>query len=211
MNNEDAPPIYHPTRENGSRDNRSGFFRRPIRHRLSARTPLSPQALESLKLHKRPCSILKFLDQDEKTLPHGWNEVLKTFLAGTRSKDSAVPLSMLRDHEKTIVRLIFSFLVMPYAEKVRLTIPAGLVGNGYSRYLMKFVKARTTSGKYQRQMLENTALTSSSNNGFVSFVSCGRVKFPEPANRKVNMLPFILGNKESLPEALQCYYPLVDM
>lgn len=35
------------------------------------------------------------------------------------------------------------------------------------------------------------------------------VTFPEPHDRKVNMMPFIIGVRESLPEELQAYWPLI--
>jgi hypothetical protein len=46
--------------------------------------------------------------------------------------------------------------------------------------------------------------------GFVAFSKCGVVEFPEPAERNVNMMPFIFGNKSSLPDDLQCYHELIE-
>jgi hypothetical protein len=40
----------------------------------------------------------------------------------------------------------------------------------------------------------------------ISFSSCGSVRFPEAEGRNVNMMPFVLGDKESLPEELHPYY-----
>lgn len=38
----------------------------------------------------------------------------------------------------------------------------------------------------------------------------GQAKFPEPQGISINMLPFIMGKKDSLPEAYQHYWPLID-
>jgi hypothetical protein len=59
-------------------------------------------------------------------------------------------------------------------------------------------------------LLQNETTTSSSVDGFVAFSKCGVVEFPEPAERKVNMMPFIFGNKVSLPDDLQCYHELIE-
>jgi hypothetical protein len=40
----------------------------------------------------------------------------------------------------------------------------------------------------------------------IAFSPCARVEFPVPKDRSVNMLPFILGQQDSLPEDLQDYY-----
>jgi hypothetical protein len=40
----------------------------------------------------------------------------------------------------------------------------------------------------------------------IAFSPCGWVQFPAAANRNVNMMPFIMGEKESLPYELQPYY-----
>ena len=43
----------------------------------------------------------------------------------------------------------------------------------------------------------------------IAFSPCARVHFPDPADRSVNMLPFVLGDKESLPEDLQDYFDMI--
>ena len=43
----------------------------------------------------------------------------------------------------------------------------------------------------------------------ISFSPCARINFPEPQDRSVNMLPFVLGDKDSLPNDLQDYYDLI--
>ncbi len=54
------------------------------------------------------------------------------------------------------------------------------------------------------------ASSDSFENGYVSYSRCGQVQFPEPSDRNVNMMPFIFGDKESLPDNLQCYFPLIE-
>ena len=43
----------------------------------------------------------------------------------------------------------------------------------------------------------------------IAFLCCGKVEFPEPQDRNVNMLPFILGQVDTLPEDLRPYYSLI--
>lgn len=43
----------------------------------------------------------------------------------------------------------------------------------------------------------------------IAFSPCARVQFPTPRDRSVNMLPFILGDKNSLPRDLQDYYDVI--
>ena len=38
--------------------------------------------------------------------------------------------------------------------------------------------------------------------GYVAFATCGQVTFPEPEDRNVNMLPFVIGDKSSLASNL---------
>ena len=45
---------------------------------------------------------------------------------------------------------------------------------------------------------------------YVSFASCGKIAFPVPQDRNVNMMPFILGDKESLPNNLLCYHDVIE-
>jgi hypothetical protein len=44
----------------------------------------------------------------------------------------------------------------------------------------------------------------------VAYTVCGQVNFPDPEDRNVNMMPFILGSRESLPQGLQCYHDLIE-
>ena len=43
----------------------------------------------------------------------------------------------------------------------------------------------------------------------IAFSLVGTVSWPEPTGRNVNMLPFIMGDKDSLPDELRPYYELI--
>jgi len=45
----------------------------------------------------------------------------------------------------------------------------------------------------------------------VAFTPCQRVEFPEAKDLNVNMIPFVLGKKETLPESLWPYYDMIVM
>ena len=53
--------------------------------------------------------------------------------------------------------------------------------------------------------------SSGHDDAFVSYRKAGRIdRFPTPEDRRVNMLPFLLGQKGSLPDNLQCYYEIIE-
>lgn len=139
----------------------------------------------------------------------GWDDKLATVLAGTRAGTSS-PLRLLRDHESTLIRRIYSYIyIHEHAKHVKLTIPAGLVGNLGGNTAV-FGEGRTEPHCYKRRFCDTLLETSSGfNDGYVAFAKCGQIDFPEPSNRNVNMMPFILGDKESLPTDLRCYYDTV--
>lgn len=43
-----------------------------------------------------------------------------------------------------------------------------------------------------------------------NLVSLGKVNFPSPRNININMMPFIIGDKKSIPFEYQHYYPLIE-
>jgi len=144
-----------------------------------------------------------------------WKGVLEVLLAGTRDANSA--LAPLREHETTIVREIYSYIGNQWAGHVKLTIPAALVGRCADSdhcYLMRFNQGRHYPNFRHHEKIQciedDKATPSGFDDGFVAFAACGHVYFPEPAARNVNMMPFIFGDRASLPGYLQCYYPLID-
>ena len=184
------------------------------------------ERLTKRKIDLLPTSAESFYDHLE---PFRW-ELVREILVGIRQEDdddnnnnnnnanseraassNRHPLALLRNHETTLLRRIFSYVSDEWARYVRLTIPAPLVGNThYSR--LKFVAGRSPSGWYQRELMDDDDVptTSTGVDGFVSFSSCGVVEFPEPTGRNVNMMPFVFGDKESLPDFLQCYHNLIE-
>jgi len=134
-------------------------------------------------------------------------------MAGVHDGES--PLSMLRGHELTIVREICSYIGNQWIRHVKFTIPAELIGN-YATYknepsLMRFDQGRDGPNCYERVLCDGVSpMSCGYEEGLVSFARCGHVDFPEPKGRNVNMMPFIFGSKDSLPEDLQCYHPLIQ-
>mmetsp|Transcript_7831 Transcript_7831/g.18867 ORF Transcript_7831/g.18867 Transcript_7831/m.18867 type:complete len:346 (-) Transcript_7831:2773-3810(-) len=129
--------------------------------------------------------------------PYCWEGTIRTVLCGTRDKKS--PLMILGEHESTLVREIHSYLTKKFANRVKLTFPSKLVEQKDETVL-----ALMKSFQEVRRGDSNGYDVSS-----VAFMRLGSIKFPAPNDRNVNMLPFILGRKDSLPEDLQCYYPLI--
>jgi hypothetical protein len=72
-----------------------------------------------------------------------------------------------------------------------------------------FPHSRQSPGCFERMAL-HYAESSPIATGFVAFSKCGRVEFPEPMDRNVNMLPFIFGDMDSLPDNLKCYHDLIE-
>jgi hypothetical protein len=146
----------------------------------------------------------------DKLEPFQWKGTIETVLAGTRDENS--PLSALRQHEGTIVRDTCSYLGSQWAAHVKHTVPAYLVGSADTGGRMQFNHGRNGYENWPRRNLARSADTTSNgfDNGFVAYARVGRVVFPEPADRNVNMMPFVFGDKESLPDDLQCYFPLIE-
>jgi hypothetical protein len=169
-------------------------------------------AIAAQRINLLPTTAEMFYDNHLE--PFCWGPTLKALLAGTRDKEDKSPLVLLRAHETTLVRHIYSYVSNQWARHVRLTIPAALVGrtNGADT-MLRFDHGRDGQNFYRRELLRGVSATSYSgvDNGFVSFSRCGFVlEFPEPAGRNVNMMPFRLGDKSSLPDDLQSYHELIE-
>eukprot|EP00580_Thalassiosira_gravida_P014288 CAMPEP_0201680952 /NCGR_PEP_ID=MMETSP0494-20130426/50860_1 /ASSEMBLY_ACC=CAM_ASM_000839 /TAXON_ID=420259 /ORGANISM="Thalassiosira gravida, Strain GMp14c1" /LENGTH=451 /DNA_ID=CAMNT_0048164683 /DNA_START=1011 /DNA_END=2366 /DNA_ORIENTATION=- len=141
-----------------------------------------------------------------------WTGTLYALFCGTRDENS--PLVLLYKHEATIVREIHSYIANKWAGYVKLTVPAALVGNRDIRenpVYMQFNHGRCDRNWRKRIVNRDAGTTSSGfDGGFVAFARCGHVKFPEPTGQNVNMMPFIFGDKDSLPTYLQYYFPLIE-
>ena len=136
-------------------------------------------------------------------MKYGWEPSLQTILKGTRDDMNQPPISILRSYEDTIIQYIFSFLSHPWSSHVKLTVPAALVGTYLSRTRLRFGTRNSSPASYNR-------ISSGFDDGFVSYSTVGKVIFPKPNDRNVNMLPFIFGNKRSLPKNLQDYFDLIE-
>jgi hypothetical protein len=182
-------------------------------HRLSHTQALdtSEDLRNSRKLSLLPTSAREFYKEEIKSGRKSlveWNPVTRTVLTGIRSATSS--LSLLQDHETTLGRAIISMIPHPHLDNVRLTIPAGLVGNGYGSR-MRFTHGRERGNDFRRELFRDTKTESNAqNDGYVAFSRCGVVEFPAPTSRKVNMMPFILGDKQSLPDDLQSYWGMIE-
>ena len=183
--------------------------------RLDHAQPLnqSEDLRNSRKLTRLPTSAREFYKEEIKTGQKplvGWNPITQTVLTGTRSDSS--PLSKIQDHEATLGRAIVSMVPQPHLDHVRLTVPAGLVGNGFG-HRMIFTRGRRNnrSNRYFRTDSSKVSVESDAQkDGYVAFSRCGEVQFPESELRNVNMLPFVLGQKESLPLSLQAYWSMIE-
>ncbi|CAJ1934296.1 unnamed protein product [Cylindrotheca closterium] len=126
-----------------------------------------------------------------------WEGTIRTVLSGTRDKDS--PLKILREHESTLVRFIRSYLTNEFASHLTLTFPSILVEEKDEDILARIESFQEYWRGYPNEY----------DAGGVAFMRLSSIEFPPPADRNVNMLPFIFGSQDSLPRDLQCYYPLV--
>jgi len=201
-------PIYRLHRNDPPRTRGfPGGFRDTAYARLSRH--LGEEYIEDNQIRILPATARSFFE--EQLQPFVWKGALEVIFAGTRDEES--PLALLQKHESTLVRDIFSYISNQWAEHVKLTLPASLVGRTSDDSLMKFQTGRSRENRncFNRTLLAKYSGKSNGfENGFVSFAKCGRVEFPEPANRNVNMMPFIFGDIKSLPDDLQCYFPLIE-
>jgi len=174
--------------------------------RLSAPATSIEERFDSIqiKLEALPTTAEKILQ--DKLEKYGWEGSLGVLFAGTRDPES--PLAALREHETTIVKEIYSYISNRWAGHVKHTIPAAFVAR--VRNTIFQLSDRRGRGRRMRVLSDGRTASSGFDDGFVAFARCGRVEFPEPADRNVNMMPFILGDKDSLPSHLQCYFPLIE-
>jgi len=220
MHEGNRPPAYHPSRNDPDSGSYQSFRTYQSFQKTTAGIRLgghpSADKIDPRKIAMLPATAEEyFSDELEK---FGWERHLKAVLCGTRDEHS--PLKILREHEQTVIREIYSYVANKWACHVKLTIPAALVGQCFARgdknTLLRFNAGRRNGGWERRVHLNDVTdvpLNCTSNgfdDGFVAFARCGYVEFPEPTGRKVNMMPFIFGSKESLPDNLQCYHKLIE-
>ena len=141
----------------------------------------------------------------------GWTPTLREFLTGiclheVNNSQGTCYLSLLRGQENTLGRKIYSFLLPPeFAKYVKLTIPATHVGRLRDSTMVRYNGGIHTLGRSQEDIEGQTSTKSTYPSDFVAWTTCGKIDFPPPKNRNVNMMPFIFGDMSSLPIDLRCF------
>ena len=143
--------------------------------------------------------------------PIGWSPTVRTMMAGL-SQDSPSILSKLGGSSDHIMPDIFKY-VSRGSDHVTLTIPASRVGFSVGdiiRYNEGRKRRKNNLGFHEHPKYETVGnaknATEVLGKRVVAFASCGFVKFPEPQNINVNMMPFVIGDRHSLPPQLHPYY-----
>lgn len=150
------------------------------------------------EINRLPCLASEYWSKQPKA--YGWPP-LRLLLNGVHDCNST--LSLLSGHEGTLVRRIYAYLPSN-AEYVTLTIPAINIGKHHDR----MVRIYGTEGRADYDDRTNIPLIppkSTSPSDFVAWTTCGKIQFPTPNNRNVNMMPFIFGDISTLPPELRCY------
>ena len=170
-------------------------------------------------------------DQNAQELSFPWNDTISLLLCGTR--DAGSSLSALQGLEDSVLRKIYGMVVNMWKQSVVQTLPAYSVGRMPTRLYRddegddiseserEHVYLRRGSDEDGRRLdLENVSMTLPmgkvklgnriQDRPRIAFSLCGTRRFPEPRDLKVNMLPFVLGDKTSLPDNLQHYHEMIE-
>lgn len=65
---------------------------------------------------------------------------------------------------------------------------------------------RLVKNKWAEEMLADSL----ADEECIAFAHVDTTRFPQPNDRNVNMMPFLLDDVESLPENLRCYWPMIE-
>lgn len=173
---------------------------------------------------------------DDETKQGEWNSnpYIRSLFCGVY--DSASPLSILRGQESAVLKHICQVFVGHPKECVTLTPAAHTVARFGARLPrqswqeggeddhddegMDSVEFRGRRFRVVTRLASHGCHHDSriAGGGFgilrkdrpkIAFSPCGQVQFPAPQSqeeRKINMMPFVMGQKESLPEELHLYY-----
>mmetsp|Transcript_29498 Transcript_29498/g.65411 ORF Transcript_29498/g.65411 Transcript_29498/m.65411 type:complete len:451 (-) Transcript_29498:3016-4368(-) len=141
--------------------------------------------------------------------PIGWSPTVRTMMAG--SKDSQSTMSALEGSSDQIMPTIFEYASRG-SEHVTLTIPASRVGFSASGAIIRYNEGRNRTARGYLTYSNFDTVSSAENvtnvlgERVVAFASCGSVQFPKPQDISVNMMPFVIGDRNSLPPQLHPYY-----
>jgi hypothetical protein len=163
--------------------------------------------METDALEKRPCLATSYHDD---LYIYGWSPTLRTMFEGVH--DEACALNCLRGVEDTVLEKVFSFLASKWADSITLTLPAHAVGRSNSRK-MRLIKFGGSRHRLRHlRSVKKLMKSGKPLQGLVSYVPVAMIdRFPVPEDRNINMMPFVFGDKTSLPEELQCYFRLIEL
>jgi len=172
----------------------------------------------TVRLQFRPCSEMRDpLEELDAGEPLNWEPIIMTLLLGARDMHS--PLSLLRGKEEDIIQNISKLLIYKYKEgAVTITRPAYSVSrvethnpnNDDEGELETFTTpygTRHAVNVFVRDLCNFECLGRKiTDRPQIAFAPISYVEFPEPTGIKINMMPFIMGDMESLPEEVKPYY-----
>jgi len=146
-----------------------------------------------------------------------WGPILCTVLCGVH--DPSSPFHLLAGHEESLLRLIYEMIVEAWKDSVIIAPPSFAVGRMFDVLGSNDMEESTRDRDERGRDMMNVSFHRSSYSYLgplvedrpeIAFTRCGFVDFPPPNNRNVNMMPFVMGDIHSLPEDLQCYFPILS-
>lgn len=153
-----------------------------------------------------------------------WKPTVMMLLLGAR--DGLSPLSLLRGTEEDVIQNICGYLIYKYKEgAVRITPPAYSVSrvqhfsfeenkDDVEDAELEMVTRRNGDSpacnaliptKYQVEPIGRLK----KDRPHIAFTACRSVEFPEPSGININMMPFVMGDRKTLPRELQPYYDMI--
>lgn len=165
---------------------------------------------------------------EEAATPLDWTPTIVTLLLGAQDANS--PLSLLRGKEETIIQDIIKMLMYKYQEgAVTITPPAHSVASVWHWLVENAQDYEDPEYDYPydgpplgiqqvTQVLAESVPWSGSvflnseqkaNPPQIAFSPCGMVEFPEPTGININMMPFVMGDRSSLPQELWPYFDMI--
>lgn len=162
------------------------------------------------------------LEKTEVGTPFDWKPIITTILLGARDEHS--PLVLLRGQEEDVIQRICEFLIYKFKPgAVTLTRPA------YSASRVPYFPfeggaddidpddveciiygdgdaGRAFNALVQTRYHVETISLLKKDRPQIAFTPCNVVEFPESTGINVNMMPFVMGDRSTLPRELQPYY-----